>query len=269
MIKLIASDLDGTLLDPAGKLPQSTFDVIAPIVENGVLFIPASGRQYESLRQMFPSLLHKSAFICENGALVKYMGATIHLDPIPEETARRILAAAKSLPDVHVIYCGEQTAFVESDHQDFLSRASVAYPCNRKVERLEDVVGIEPCCKIALFSTVSSRTQAYPGILPHLDDSVTATLSGGHWCDVMSKTANKGTAMRKVQALFKITPEECIAFGDHLNDLELLAACKTTYAPESAQPEVKAVVGEIIPSNADMGVLSTLKRLFNEGVFTK
>ena len=267
MIKLIASDLDGTLLLPNGTLPNNTFDVIAPITDRGVLFIPASGRQYESLRQMFPFLLQTSPFICENGALVKYLGATIHLDPVPIDSVKKILAVAKTIPDVHVIYCGEQTAFVESDYPPFFSHTAMSYPCHKKVESLEEIIGVEPCCKIALYSTVDARQQAYPAILPYIDDSLSVTLSGGHWCDVLSKTANKGAAMKAVQALVGVTKEECIAFGDHLNDLSLLSTCKTTFAPESAQPEVKAVASEIIPSNADMGVLYTLKRLLNEGVF--
>lgn len=267
MIKLIATDLDGTLLDPSGALPENTFDVIDPIIGRDVLFIPASGRQYESLKRMFAPLVEKTAFICENGALVKYLGATIHLDPIPSESVKRILKAANFIPNVHVIYCGEKTAFVESEYEPFFSHTAASYPCHKKVDSLEAIVGAEPCCKIALYSTESARTQAYPAILPYLDDTLSVTLSGGHWCDVLSKTANKGAAMKAVQRLFGVTSEECIAFGDHLNDLELLASCKTTYAPENAQPEIKAIATEIIPSNADMGVLYTLKKLFNQGVF--
>ena len=266
MIQLIASDLDGTLLDPLGQLPKNAIDVITRITAGGVLFIPASGRQYESLRSLFPTLLQRSPFICENGALVKYLGQTIHLDPLPEDSVRRVLAAAKKFPDVHLIYCGEKTAFVESDYPPFYSHTVVSYPCNQKVDRLDDIVGIEPCCKIAMYSTQSSRTQAYPAILPHLDERISATLSGGHWCDVLSSTANKGNALRAVQKLFGVAKEECIAFGDHLNDLPLLAACGHTFAPANAQPEVKAVAREIIPSNAEMGVLTTLERLLNEGV---
>ncbi len=266
MIKLIASDLDGTLLLPNGQLPQNAFDVITPIVERGVLFIPASGRQYESLKILFAPLIEKSPFICENGALVAYMGRTIHLDPLPVESAKRIVLALQNEPKLHLIVCGEQTAFFQSDYQTFVSKASVAYPKNKKVDCLLDVLQEEPCCKIAIYSEDDARTQGYPAVLPHLDGNLSAILSGGHWCDVMSKTANKGNAMRAVQKLLSVTPDECIAFGDHLNDLELLSACGKTFAPQNAQPEIRAVANEIIPSNADMGVLFTLKRLLHKGV---
>ena len=265
MIKLIASDLDGTLLDENGQLPKNAFDVIAPIVESGVLFIPASGRQYASLKQMFAPLVEKSPFICENGALVTYMGATIHLDAIPDERALEVLKAAKTIPNVHIIYCGEKTAFVESEYEPFYSHTVRAYPCNQKVDDLTAIVGKEPCCKIALYSTISARTQAYPAILPFLGEGLSATLSGGHWCDVLSATANKGAAMRALQQRLHIQKEECIAFGDHLNDLQLLDACGVTFAPENAQAEIKAVAGSIVPPNTQNGVLTTLQTLFKQG----
>ncbi len=268
MIKLIASDLDGTLLDPSGQLPTAALDVITPITERGVLFIPASGRQHESIKKLFPSLLDKSPFICEHGALVTYMGATIHLDPLPVESAKRVILALKNIPGIHLIFCGERTAFIESDAQPFYLKATTAYPHYKKVNNLLEIVDEEPCCKIAIYSVNGSRAQGYPAVLPHLDEHSSAIPSGGHWCDVMSKTASKGKALQAIQQKFGITPKECIAFGDHLNDLSLLSACGRTFAPETAQAEIKAIAGEIIPSNADMGVLYTLKRLYQQGVFS-
>lgn len=266
MIKIIASDLDGTLLLPSGELPQNAFDVISPIVERGVLFIPASGRQYESLKRLFLPLAEKTPFICENGALVAYMGRTIYLNPLPVESAKRVISALQNHPEVHMIFCGEKTAFMQKDDEPFISNASTVYPCYKFVDNLLDIVEEEPCCKIATYSENGAREQGYPAILPHLDEHSSAILSGGHWCDVMNKSANKGNAMRAVQQLLDIAPDECIAFGDHLNDLELLSACGKSFAPQNAQPEIRAIAKEIIPSNADMGVLFTLKRLLQEGV---
>lgn len=265
MIKLIATDLDGTLLLPSGQMPQNAFDVITPIVERGVLFIPASGRQQESLKQLFPPLAKTSPFICENGALVTYMGRTIHLDPIPAESVKRVISALQNVPDVRMIFCGEKTAFFTDGDEYFTQKVPTVYPSYRIVDDLMDVVEEEPCCKISIYSPKGSRECGYPAVKPHLDESTSVILSGKNWCDVMSSTANKGNAIQAVQRLFEITPEECACFGDHLNDLEMLSACGRSFSPENAQPEAKAIAKEIIPSNADMGVLFTLKRLQEEG----
>ena len=265
MIKLIASDLDGTLLLPSGQMPQNAFDVIFPIVERGVLFIPASGRQQESLKKLFPMLAQSSPLICENGALVTYMGRTIHLDPIPATSVKRVISALQGNTDVRMIFCGEKTAFFTDGDEYFTKKVPTVYPSYKIVDNLLDIVDEEPCCKISIYSQKGSRECGYPAVFPHLDESASMILSGRNWCDVMSKTANKGNALQAVQKLFGIAPEECAAFGDHLNDLEMLSACGRSFAPENAQPETKAVAKEIIPSNADMGVLFTLKRLLEEG----
>ena len=85
MLKFIATDLDGTLLDDEKHLPRETFRLIEELSERGVLFAPASGRQYANLQKLFLPVKDKVLFMCENGALVKYKGKTLHLNPIDRE----------------------------------------------------------------------------------------------------------------------------------------------------------------------------------------
>ena len=266
-LRLIATDLDGTLLTTRGELPEGVFDVVTPICERGVLFIPASGRQYESLRQMFAPLAEKTVFLCENGALVKYLGRSIYLNALDPAQAKRVIDAARNTPNVFPMYCGEQTAFVENDYQPFFSRVAKAYPAHRLVDCLDEVIGVEPCCKISLFSTESAEAQAYTALAPVLGNEVSFTLSGRHWCDVAAKTANKGSALQEIQRIFGIRQDECAAFGDHMNDRQMFEVCTHTFAPENAYPPIKALAKTIIPSNVEGGVLLTLKALFDEGAF--
>ena len=70
MIKLVISDMDGTLLDGEGNMPTQLFPVLDALHEQGILFAVASGRQYGNLRQLFAPVRERIAFICENGALV-------------------------------------------------------------------------------------------------------------------------------------------------------------------------------------------------------
>lgn len=82
MIRFIATDLDGTLLDPQGRLPGGIFPLAERLSARGILFAPASGRQYANLRQLFLPVWEKLLFICENGALVKRGGETLFVDPL-------------------------------------------------------------------------------------------------------------------------------------------------------------------------------------------
>ena len=68
MIKFVASDLDGTLLDGERRLPEGIFPLIRKLHSLGVLFAPSSGRQYANLKKLFAPVVNDVLFICENGA---------------------------------------------------------------------------------------------------------------------------------------------------------------------------------------------------------
>ena len=80
MIKLIASDLDGTLFKPHGVLPDETFNLIERLYEKGITFAPASGRQLPNLLQIFKPVLDKIAIIAENGGVAKSFTAILCLN---------------------------------------------------------------------------------------------------------------------------------------------------------------------------------------------
>ena len=84
MLKFIASDLDGTLLDGERRIPEEIFPLIREMTKRGILFCPASGRQYANLKKLFAPVANDVLFMAENGALVKYWDKTLYLNPIPD-----------------------------------------------------------------------------------------------------------------------------------------------------------------------------------------
>lgn len=85
-IKLIACDLDGTLLHPGEREPRSeAFELIDELHRRGIVFMPASGRQYASLRYLFAPVADELAYVCENGALV--MSEGVPLSSVPWNVA--------------------------------------------------------------------------------------------------------------------------------------------------------------------------------------
>ena len=95
MIKFIATDLDGTLLDEHGALSEEIFPLARRLFERGILFAPASGRQYANLKKLFFPVWEKLLFICENGALVKRGGEIVYLNPIPVSLVKDALDAVR------------------------------------------------------------------------------------------------------------------------------------------------------------------------------
>ena len=260
MLKFIATDLDGTLLDDEKQLPQETFRLIEELSKRGVLFAPASGRQYANLQKLFLPVKDEVLFMCENGALVKYKGKTLHLNPIEEERILPALEEIRRLPHLFPLLCGENNAYYENDAEPFVHYAHLSYDCCIRVDSLNEVIGKEAFCKIAVFDEIGAARnciRALPQKLPFLR----TILSGKDWCDVSAPDANKGEAMRFIRDYFHFEKEECAAFGDHMNDYEMLQSCGHPYVTANAYPPLKELIGEEIPSNADFGVIQKIKEL--------
>lgn len=262
MIKFIATDLDGTLLNEERRLPEGIFDVVTELDRCGVLFAPASGRQYANLKKMFAPVADKCLFICENGAIVKYQGQTLYLNPIPDEAVERALDEIRSIEHLYPMLCCTENAYIETDARPFYDYAVQSYTNCVRVNRLNDLIGREKICKIAIYDELGSTVNCIKK-LPHRLSDLRVILSGNDWCDVSAKGSDKGAAVRFIQKTFDLKREECVAFGDHMNDYEMLSECGKAYVPENAYPPLKKLVPDTVAANSRDGVYRKLKEILN------
>ena len=86
-------------------------------------------------------------------------------------------------------------------------------------------------------------------------------LSGDSWTDILHVGITKGAGIRALQKQLNILPEECMAFGDYMNDYDMLTACDESYAMENAHPDLKKIAKHIAPSNEEEGVMQVLRQL--------
>ena len=197
MIKLIACDMDGTLLDSAKRLPAELPDVIAKLKEKGVLFCVASGRQYASLRRDFDAYADDMLFICENGALVMQRDQRVLIDPIDPSFISGIVTAAKSLEGVYPVVCRAGVALIEKTASDeFIRNTRMYYPSVEVVADLTAPGRLPDVCKVAFYDEGDAQTHELPVLQAKLEGPLSITLSGEHWVDVMKPGVNKGCAMR-------------------------------------------------------------------------
>ena len=261
MIRLIATDLDGTLLDAEGKMPEGVFEAIEKLCSRGILFCAASGRQFAGLRELFKPVADKILFIAENGALIVYGGETLHTDVLSKQKARRVLDAVLRVPDAHPLLCTPERAYYGEYAQPFVRYVQISYISNAQRE-LYEAAERESVCKIAVYDERGPEKNSMK-ILPSLLTDLRLTLSGGNWLDVSEKSANKGNAMRFLQEKFSLSPDECAAFGDHMNDYEMLLACGHPYLPANAYPRLKEQIAGavVVPPNTENGVLQALNAI--------
>ncbi|WP_225079861.1 Cof-type HAD-IIB family hydrolase [Streptomyces sp. CoT10] len=263
-IRLIVTDMDGTLLDDAKRLPAGLWPTLAELRRRGVLFSPASGRQYATLAEQFAGHDEGMVFIAENGTYVVRDGVELSSDPLDPAVAARLVGAVRELVaqgvDVGAVVCGKRSAYVERTDEAFLAEVRKYYVRHRIVP---DAAAVDDdVIKVALFDFGSAERTTAPALAPFAATHQ-VVVSGEHWVDVMNRTADKGAALRRLQRDLGITPAQTLVFGDYLNDLEMLDAADWSFAMANAHPEVIGRARHLAPSNNDNGVLRTIARLLH------
>ena len=260
MIKLIACDMDGTLLDSQKRLPQGFSDVLRRLGQRGVAFAVASGRQYAALRRDMADFADDMFFICENGALVMERDKQVFIDPMPVDTLADAVTAAQGLEGVYPVLCRAGIALVQRGGSDsFYAATKPYYPSLQVVDNLLDFCDSPDVCKVAYYDEGDAQTHELPALRERLGGRLSVILSGQNWVDAMKTGTNKGVAMLGLQRELGILPEECMAFGDYLNDCELLGSVGESYAMANAHPTLKAMARHIAPSNDEDGVLRVIR----------
>ncbi|MBP5199607.1 MAG: HAD family phosphatase [Schwartzia sp.] len=266
-IKLIFCDMDGTLLDENGNLPPDFDEVIGEVLRRGAIFAPASGRQYSALTLQMEKYADDFIFISENGTFAARHDKELFSSEMKTSDVLHILKEGKRIPGAYPVLCGKRIAYVGEEFRPFLREMERYFTQNRIVPDLEATAAAEPLIKIAYCDAEQGDAERtiYPG-LKKLDGPVHVALSSNYWVDIMNPGMNKGFAVQKLQELLNVPPEACAAFGDYLNDLEMLRNVKFSFAMENAHPALFEAAAYRAPANTACGVTKKLRELLDEGM---
>jgi hydroxymethylpyrimidine pyrophosphatase-like HAD family hydrolase len=293
--------MDGTLLDGEGAIPDDLWPVLEIMRRRRIAFVPASGRQYATLKSMFDRAefdraeLSRTelsgtdghddeagrdanmAFIAENGAQLMRGGELLAASVIDPEyvalTLERVERLSAEGHDLGTVVCGTQGAYIHRDDDAFLAEVRTYYRRHRVVEDLSAVR--DDVIKIAVYDFGDAEKGIYPRLRDanqncaghdqhghgRADQAHRVVLSGKHWIDVSNTEATKGHALAQLQDILAIGPAQTAAFGDYLNDLDLFDHAELSYAMANSHPDLFDRARFVAPSNLDGGVVSTLKHL--------
>lgn len=258
MIKLIAADMDGTLLNSRRELPPDFGEVIDALHRRGIHFAAASGRQYYNLLNIFAGMEHKIDFICENGAIVFADGKNLGGSKIDYKKLPPLLRAIRKLDNPFAIFCGVKSAYIEKDNAEFVRNAGMYYERCALVDDLLEAAKNDMICKVALFHPEDAEHGSLPAV-KHFESEFLLSVSGKNWIDFMNHGTNKGTAILRLREAVGAEYDETMAFGDFLNDLEMMDECYYSYAMANAHPELKKRCRFEAPSNDDDGVMRIIR----------
>lgn len=257
MIKLIATDMDGTLLDKNGELPKEFPKILDELVKKNVKFVVASGRSYVKLKETFKGMEEKIDYICDNGAFVVEDNEISSIEIIDREKVKEIIRVCSDIEGIQVLLCGRKGAY-QLDCSDAFNKEIDKY-YNKKyiVDSLYDVD--DDIFKITVCDLKNSAKNSYKILEPKFGEDLSVVISGAIWLDVMNKNINKGNALEKIQKDLSVSKEETMVFGDFYNDVEMLKRAYYSFVMENANEDMKKYGNFIAKSNLENGVIEAIK----------
>lgn len=232
MLKLIASDIDGTLLQNGEtEIRPEFFAQARRLMARGIAFCAASGRQYDSLRKLFAPIAEDMYFLCENGAAVfgpgnRLLSKTVIDRTLAMELCRDILA----IPDADLLVSGTNMSYICPKTQKYQDLIQIFLGNNTTVLSTPEEIP-EDILKISAYLDTGA-TALEPLLKPRWQEHFQVAIAGHGWLDFT--VADKGTGIRALCQALSLQPEDVMAFGDNYNDCAMLDAVGHPRLVESA-----------------------------------
>ena len=263
-IRLIASDMDATLLDEHSQLPAGFEQTVRALGALGIRFAPASGRPLYTLEEMFPTLREELVFIGDNGGAVRWKGQDLFVSEMAPDGWRALNRLTREHGDISVL-CGLKSAYVERQYAAYDAVMKQFYTRVEYVDRLEDVTA--PADKFTIYLPRHNAQAAYDSVYSSQSGTYSVAVAGECWVDIMNPGVHKGAALETLGRLWSLPPESMMAFGDTYNDAEMLRTAKYGFLMENGSVPLRASVPFLAPSHREAGVMQILQKVLAQGGF--
>lgn len=264
MIKLIASDLDGTLLpEGTADIDPRIYEVVRRLQEAGITFVAASGRNYESVMSIYGCMEQDLIVISDNGGYCAKNGVGEECHAFSRELLREIMEQVRKVPDVWLVASAARGGYTDMNDPKSIEWIRTGYKMS--VQLVDDLLEVEePLIKLAIYSYEKDAAEVAVPLVETLGDRVSIAVSGERWVDIMMPDISKGRALAHIQKTLGITREETAAFGDNGNDITMLQQAEESFAVANAREEVKEVAKHVIGDVSEGAVISALEQILAE-----
>jgi Cof subfamily protein (haloacid dehalogenase superfamily) len=256
-VKLVVTDMDGTLLNPNHEVSTQFIDQFWALKEKGITVVAASGRQHNSIIEKLAAVENELTVIAENGAMTTFHGKETVFTPYPKRHLNKTLALLKKQENMHPVLCTNGSAFISKGQEKFEPILREFYSAFNVIDRLEDCT--QEVLKIAIYHFESSEKYIFP-LVQDLANAVKIKISGPNWVDLSHPNANKGFALNALQKHLGVSREQTMVFGDYFNDLEMMEQAHFSYAMANAHPEIIKKANYKTGSNSEFGVETVLEK---------
>ena len=241
MIKLIASDMDGTFLDGNECVPEGSYDLVMRLRDAGIQFVASSGRRFDTLHELFEPVVDCMDFVASNGAQVMVAGELVDLEVFSHAAVKRLARVVDMFDTMHLALFDETRSYLLDDEARFEREVDKNLP---NPVRVFDVPSPQTSIlKASVYCDDAVMDMAYI-LTRELDDDFVFAPSGRKWIDVMQRGVS-----------------EMMAFGDSMNDYEILRMAGTSVAMGNARSAIKQIATKVIGTNVDRSVQRELHAL--------
>lgn len=257
-MRLIVSDLDGTLLDKDSRVADETRDALREAVERGIALAVATGRHERQARKLWPRDLPPVPVISANGARIHLAdGELLYQSRLSPALLARLLRP-------ELIRETELGVYRDDCIMAYHSRREFSHYTG-EVTEIEDLAGLkaDDVSKVIFCGEPAQLKVVEADIARELGDEVSMTYSHICYLEVMAPGVHKGSALRRLLDHLGIGAEDCAAFGDNLNDAEMLALAGLPHVMANAHPELKRRLpaAPVIGDHDQAGVARQLRSL--------
>ena len=272
-IRVIATDMDGTLLDPKGQLDLPRLEKILDKLDQcDIRFVIATGNEVHRMRQLLGHLAERVVLVVANGARIFENNELIQAQTWDDAMVDRALAHFKGreCQDQFVVtamnggFVKEGTVFTELDK--FMTPEMI----EKLYQRMQFVDEFDS----NLFGGVLKMSmvvgeERLDSVLQEVNDLFNGhvrAVSSGYGCiDILQDGIHKAWGLVELLKRWNLKPEQIMAFGDSENDIEMLELAGISYAMENAEEAVKRVATKVAPANSQAGVYKVLENWLERG----
>ena len=272
-IKLIATDMDGTLLDPKGQVDIPRLEkILDQLEERGIRFVIATGNEIHRVKQLLGHLTERVVLIVANGARIFEGNQLLQAQTWDDDMVNRALEFFKGreCQDQFVVtsmnggFVKEGTVFTQLENFMTPEMIELFYQRMNFVEELESHL-FGGVLKMSLV-VGEERSESVLEEINHLFNGYVQAVSSGYGCiDILQSGIHKAWGLQELLKRWDIKAEEIMAFGDSENDVEMLQLAGIAYAMENADDKAKAVATDFAPSNSQAGVYQVLEDWLEKG----
>jgi len=238
-IKLIAIDMDGTLLDDKLNLSERNKDKLNELLANGVYVVFATGRTYRAAKHYAKELIKDIPLITYNGALIKMSLSekVVMSVPIPLEKAYKIISLGEK-HDVYIKVYIDDKLYVEQETMEAIKFSSEHRISYQVIDKLKDNIAKQPFM-IVFKDSIEKITKVREELEYQRDNTLSFTLSTPYSLEFSAPNISKANSLINLCNEMGITMNEVLSIGNSLNDLDMLKVSGIGIAMKNSDDELK------------------------------